>query len=220
MIQASLDALGKCQPIVRPPWLTPSTVDSLVEDCGDVVADKLMNEEDSAMQVDEKPVIVACPGLRSSRLPDIEPHFSILNPDGHTSYGPSGKRAENFENNKYQMPYYPAPTLHGLMMVLNSRTAASVWCSIGEKYLSKQLVALFRLGGIYLLKRSQLPLPYFFFCTERILVVHWKDLSPPVLNIELWSLCSRVLPFRSSASQRALTQACWPTGCSSSVNMS
>jgi hypothetical protein len=141
LIQASLATLEKFRPIVRPPWLTPTTVDSLAEKVEEVAGEKVKDEVDDSMQVDEPAVVIACPGLRCARLPDVEPHFSILNPDGLTSYGPSGKRAENFEHGKYQMPYYPAPTLHGLMMVLSSRNAASVWCSIGEKKLSKQLVA-------------------------------------------------------------------------------
>ena len=38
------------------------------------------------------------------------------------------------------MPFFVAPTLHGLMMVLNSRNAAGIWCAIGEKSLSKRHV--------------------------------------------------------------------------------
>lgn len=72
----------------------------------------------------------------------MEPHFSALNPDGLTSNGPARKQAEDFNGSfgKYQMPYYPTPMLHGLIMVVSAQSSVSVWSAIGQRVLIKKMV--------------------------------------------------------------------------------
>ena len=148
LIRASLEKLGQVKPITRPTWLCtmeqPSN--SLVEPDKETVPSasnvKVEHEATTASATSsniEDPVVIACPGLRSTKIEGVEPHFSILNPEGLTTYGPTGKRVESFRL-KYQMPFFPVPTLHGLMMVFSTKSAIGLWNSIDQHDLSRKMV--------------------------------------------------------------------------------
>jgi hypothetical protein len=98
------------------------------------------HKEHDAQASQQEPVVISCPGLRGTLIGNVSPHIFIIKPDGLTAYGPIGKRAKDFIGDKYMTPFYPAPTLHGLMLVFGTQTAVDIWNAIGQKELTRSKV--------------------------------------------------------------------------------
>ena len=103
----------------------------------DTQADRKGHDAQASQQ---EPVVISCLGLRGTSIDNVSLHISILNPDGLTAYGPIGKRAKDFIGDKCMMPFYTAPTLHGIMLVFGTQTAVDVWNAIGQKELTRSKV--------------------------------------------------------------------------------
>ena len=105
------------------------------------IFDPLVGREDMTQQGQPKPqrspVIVSCPGLGSTYIPEVTPHITLLNPHGSKqAYGPTGRVEEVFKDGEYKLPHFPVPTLHDFMLVMNTTEAHHLWGKMGFKHLT------------------------------------------------------------------------------------
>jgi hypothetical protein len=124
------------------------------------------SEEDVAEEDDTRPVVVACPGLRGTSLPQVTPDVTIVNPAGRTAYGSTARLAESFKQGQYQMPLLPVRTLHSLALVLQTDIAKTVWQQLGFSSITSTPVRPVPFFGTYRLKQSHLLLPWFLLNTQ------------------------------------------------------
>ena len=72
-------------------------------------------------------VVIVCPGLRTESIEGLVPTILLTNPSGNTTYGPTALWEEKWERKMYQMAAFPAPTLHGLKLLLEQRALVAAW---------------------------------------------------------------------------------------------
>jgi hypothetical protein len=134
-------SLGPLLPISRPFWLpemassSPQPVSEAVKAEPTLNCDSRDGEEPLLTTKEPRHLTISCPGLRSSSLPDVLADLAIFNPEGCTAYGPTARLEEKF-NKFYQMPFFPTPTINGLIIVLSAQESLDVWSILGHDVLS------------------------------------------------------------------------------------
>ena len=64
-------------PIERPTWLHASSQLSF-----DPLVGRVDTQEQPQLKPQRAPIIISCPGLGSTYLPEVTPHITLLNPSG------------------------------------------------------------------------------------------------------------------------------------------